>query len=324
MYKSRFEDGGEIGDYYKTQFNSLDAGPDATAVSEAIANQLFKYYTQLDPNVFDNINPAIQNPFQKAAQTTLIGGNYDDFSAEALLQFKNLYTPAELNSIVDSYVEQTGDTETGAILKNLFGSDTSLSDTAIANAGKIPLGEGDITAAGNTTSQLNKIGSDAANAKNPFSNISGSDLLKYGLPALASYLSYKSAKDAQEQARGASFSANGPTTATRTTYGGSRYSAAQGGVASLAGGGEVSQPFYLGGSTDGMADEVPAHIDNKRPAALSDGEFVVPADVVSHLGNGNSNAGAKRLYEMMDRIREARTGNSKQGIQVNPNNFMPG
>lgn len=150
-----------------------------------------------------------------------------------------------------------------------------------------------------------------------------STLLKYGLPALASYLSYQSAKDAQEQARGASFSASGPTTATRTTYGGSRYSAAQGGVASLAGGGEISQPFYLGGSTDGMADEIPAHIDNKRPAALSDGEFVVPADVVSHLGNGNSNAGAKRLYEMMDRIREARTGNSKQGIQINPNKFMP-
>jgi hypothetical protein len=92
----------------------------------------------------------------------------------------------------------------------------------------------------------------------------------------------------------------------------------------LAGGGMTAkQPFYLGGPTDGMADEVPAHIDNKRPAALSDGEFVIPADVVSHLGNGNSNAGASRLYEMMDRVREARTGNRKQGIQINPNKFMP-
>lgn len=84
------------------------------------------------------------------------------------------------------------------------------------------------------------------------------------------------------------------------------------------------QPFYLGGPTDGMADEVPAHIDNKRPAALSDGEFVIPADVVSHLGNGNSNAGAKRLYEMMDNIRQARTGNKDQGVQINPNKFMLG
>lgn len=83
------------------------------------------------------------------------------------------------------------------------------------------------------------------------------------------------------------------------------------------------QPFYLGGPTDGMADQIPAHIDNQRPAALSDGEFVIPADVVSHLGNGNSNAGAKRLYEMMDSIREARTGNSEQGKQINPNKFLP-
>jgi hypothetical protein len=149
-------------------------------------------------------------------------------------------------------------------------------------------------------------------------------LLKYGLGALASYLSYKSAKDAQEQARGASFTSRGPVTSTRRAYQGSTYKpAAQGGLMALAEGKEISQPFYLGGPTDGMADEVPAHIDNKRPAALSDGEFVIPADVVSHLGNGNSNAGASRLYEMMDRVREARTGNRKQGIQINPNKFMP-
>jgi len=81
---------------------------------------------------------------------------------------------------------------------------------------------------------------------------------------------------------------------------------------------------YFAGGTDGMADEIPANIENQRPAALSDGEFVIPADVVSHLGNGNSNAGAKRLYEMMDRIRDARTGTTKQGIEIDPNKFMLG
>ncbi|NBW18670.1 MAG: hypothetical protein EBR82_62930, partial [Caulobacteraceae bacterium] len=95
--------------------------------------------------------------------------------------------------------------------------------------------------------------------------------------------------------------------------------AAEGGVMSLG----MAQGRYLGGITDGMADKVPANIDGRRPAALSDGEFVVPADVVSHLGNGNSNAGAKRLYEMMDRIRGARTGTAKQGKQINPNKFLP-
>ena len=92
---------------------------------------------------------------------------------------------------------------------------------------------------------------------------------------------------------------------------------AQGGLASVA-----PQGMYLGGPTDGMADRIPATINNQQPAALSDGEFVVPADVVSHLGNGNSDAGAKQLYGMMDRVRKARTGSTEQGKQINPNKFL--
>ena len=92
---------------------------------------------------------------------------------------------------------------------------------------------------------------------------------------------------------------------------------ASGGIA------EMAKGRYLGGATDGMADKIPARIGGKQEAKLSHGEFVVPADVVSHLGNGNSDAGAKRLYEMMDRIRQARTGTTKQGKQVNPNKFLP-
>ena len=113
-----------------------------------------------------------------------------------------------------------------------------------------------------------------------------------------------------------------------------------GGLARLAGGGAASaynrryngyamggipqtQGYYLGGTTDGMADTIPARIDNNQEARLSDGEFVVPADVVSHLGNGNSSAGAKNLHGMMDRVRHARTGNKQQGKQIDPNKFMP-
>ena len=80
--------------------------------------------------------------------------------------------------------------------------------------------------------------------------------------------------------------------------------------------------YYLGGPTDGMADQIPATIDNRQPAALSDGEFVIPADVVSHLGNGNSNSGAQHLYGMMDKVRKARTGNSEQGRQIDANKFL--
>ncbi len=79
----------------------------------------------------------------------------------------------------------------------------------------------------------------------------------------------------------------------------------------------------LKGPGDGMSDSIPAQIGSKQPARLADGEFVVPADVVSHLGNGSSDAGAKQLYKMMDRIRAARTGKKKQAPQVNPGKAMP-
>ena len=78
-----------------------------------------------------------------------------------------------------------------------------------------------------------------------------------------------------------------------------------------------------GGVGDGMSDDIPAIIDQEQPAALSEGEFVVPADVVSHLGNGSSNAGARMLYDMMATIREARTGNSKQGVEIEAEEYMP-
>jgi hypothetical protein len=94
--------------------------------------------------------------------------------------------------------------------------------------------------------------------------------------------------------------------------------AAQGGIMNLAKG------RYLAGPTDGMADKIPSSIDGKQPAKLSHGEFVIPADVVSHLGNGNSDAGANQLYKMMDRVRKARTGTTKQGKKINPDRFTPG
>jgi hypothetical protein len=80
---------------------------------------------------------------------------------------------------------------------------------------------------------------------------------------------------------------------------------------------------YLDGPGDGMSDSIPATIAGRQPARLADGEFVVPADVVSHLGNGSTKAGAQRLYAMMDKVRKARTGNTKQGRQINPHKFLP-
>jgi len=93
------------------------------------------------------------------------------------------------------------------------------------------------------------------------------------------------------------------------------------GIAGLSHGGNPGG--YLDGPGDGMSDSIHATISDKQPARLADGEFVMPADVVSHIGNGSSKAGAQKLYSMMDRIRKARTGTTKQGKQINPHKFMP-
>jgi hypothetical protein len=86
---------------------------------------------------------------------------------------------------------------------------------------------------------------------------------------------------------------------------------------------EMARGGYLDGQGDGMSDSIPATIEGKQPARLADGEFVVPADVVSHLGNGSSKAGSKRLYAMLDKVRHARTGNKKQGKEIKPEKYMP-
>jgi hypothetical protein len=93
---------------------------------------------------------------------------------------------------------------------------------------------------------------------------------------------------------------------------------AEGGLGSYSDGGRM-----LKGPGDGMSDDIPAVIGRKQPARLADGEFVVPADVVSHLGNGSTDAGAKKLYSMMDKIRTARTGKKKQAPAVKASKYMP-
>lgn len=101
--------------------------------------------------------------------------------------------------------------------------------------------------------------------------------------------------------------------------------AASGGIMgyNLGGYADGGNPRLLKGPGDGMSDNIPAVIGRRQPARLADGEFVVPADVVSHLGNGSTDAGAKKLHEMMDKVRMARTGKKKQAPAVKPKKYMP-
>jgi hypothetical protein len=113
----------------------------------------------------------------------------------------------------------------------------------------------------------------------------------------------------------------GETTTTGQNDGGTGGDA-NGGLMKLARGG-MAQQFDLGGYSDGgrllrgpgdgVSDSIPATIGNKRPARLADGEFVVPARIVSELGNGSTEAGARKLYAMMDRVQKARRGTVGKG-----------
>ena len=105
-------------------------------------------------------------------------------------------------------------------------------------------------------------------------------------------------------------------------FGGQRF--ADGGMASMARGGISHLGDYsdggrlLKGPGDGVSDSIPATIANKRPARLADGEFVVPARIVSELGNGSTEAGARKLYAMMDRVQKARKKSiGKNRVAVN-------
>jgi hypothetical protein len=110
--------------------------------------------------------------------------------------------------------------------------------------------------------------------------------------------------------------------------------AASGGLVALAGGGmtymeaggttgPTGVPRDVTGTGDGMSDSVPATIEGVQEARLADGEFVIPADVVADIGNGSSDAGSKKLYDMMDRIRKARHGTTEQPPEINAEALIP-
>jgi hypothetical protein len=123
-----------------------------------------------------------------------------------------------------------------------------------------------------------------------------------------------------------------PTTGQNDGGGGGE---ANGGLMAMASGG-MSQQFDLGGYSDGgrllrgpgdgVSDSIPATIGNKRPARLADGEFVVPARIVSELGNGSTEAGARKLYAMMDRVQSARRrsiGKGKVAKNSRADKYLP-
>lgn len=107
-------------------------------------------------------------------------------------------------------------------------------------------------------------------------------------------------------------------------YAGVSYGFAGGGITDL--GGYSDGGRLLRGPGDGVSDSIPAMIGEKQPARLADGEFVVPARIVSELGNGSTEAGARKLYAMMDRVQKARrktVGKDKVANNPRADKYLP-
>jgi len=134
----------------------------------------------------------------------------------------------------------------------------------------------------------------------------------------ASLGAYDAAKKRLEKQFGAASLKAAPMPKTNVAKLGQIKPMAAGGLGGYSDGGRM-----LKGPGDGMSDDIPAVIGSKQPARLADGEFVVPADVVSHLGNGSTDAGARKLYKMMDKVRMARTGKKKQAPAVKTDKYLP-
>ena len=98
----------------------------------------------------------------------------------------------------------------------------------------------------------------------------------------------------------------------------------EGGLGSL--GGYSDGGRLLRGPGDGISDSIPATIGNRQPARLADGEFVVPARIVSEIGNGSTEAGARKLYAMMDRVQKARkktVGKDRVAANTRAEKYLP-
>ena len=197
-----------------------------------------------------------------------------------------------------------------------------------ANAGN------NLAATGQGIKNLSGFGTGASNAATAFGN-SGATISNTAVPILAGTTGLaaideqnQAIKDNEAQNAAAQNQYNAEMAAI--TQGADRskdimrrnpYQFAGGGAIAFAPGGNV--PRFLSGGGDGLSDDIPATIDGKQPARLADGEFVISSDVVSALGGGSSKAGAKKLYAMMDRIREQAHGTEKQVRRVNEKKVLP-
>jgi len=172
------------------------------------------------------------------------------------------------------------------------------------------------TGFGGATSQIDQDGFNYWKSEIESGRIAPDDFRSVFDTAVQNYVSTAAADDPYVAQIRALRGANGGLMALNMAMGG--------GVGHL--GGYSDGGRLLRGPGDGVSDSIPATIGNKQPAQLADGEFVIPARIVSELGNGSTEAGARQLYAMMDRIQKSRRksiGKGKVAVDAQARKHLP-
>jgi hypothetical protein len=277
-----------------------------------------------DPSTYqpDIVKPPT-NPYQARYAG---GGPVEQMSNNAALGTNTMYPMANMRSSAFATPYQTPQSTnmmsslapSGGGTVDQMSGEPNMQGTRFASGGAVPrFGLG-----GFLDDAVSSIGQGIGDAVHGVGNVVNNAMQGRVSMANPDYGNYSSLNDMMEDYRRAQ-SGNAPAQYSSPNVNANVYKPqyASGGIASL--GSYSDGGRMLKGPGDGMSDDIPARIGGKQEARLADGEFVVPADVVSHLGNGSTDAGAKQLYSMMDKVRQARTGRKSQGSQIKPNKYMP-
>ena len=270
-----------------------------------------------NPNTYqpDLVAPPV-NPYQARYAS---GGPVEMMSNQAAMGANTMYPMANMATSSFATPYQTPQSTnmlanmvpSGGGAVNMMSGEPSMQGTRMASGGRVPhYGDGGFL--NDVFGDAAQLVGDAVSGVGQFVENAGEGRIGLSKPDHGGY-------QAENYQNPYSLSNYRSSDANPNIYNPQQY--ASGGIASL--GSYSDGGRMLKGPGDGMSDSIPARIGRKQEARLADGEFVVPADVVSHLGNGSTDAGAKQLYSMMDKVRTARTGRKSQGRQIKPHRYMP-
>jgi len=254
----------------------------------------------LDPN-FQGSFPTQPNPYPQAQYRNYVTNPYTSYAAGGGLQSIHKYS-GSTNSVT-------------SIGNKLLG---------ISNPTPAPIGLSDPNAIYDPTYYEGTTGVSANKYGKEYDTMSSDKLAQHILDSAKNLGKVASSPSVmmQDPAQTSMASIQSETPATTVKEGGLMHYAL-GGLSMGHLGGYSDGGRLLKGPGDGVSDSIPASIGNKQPARLAEGEFVIPARIVSELGNGSTDAGAKRLYAMMDRIKAKRAKSKDIAADTKTYNFLP-